>query len=276
MLRRPIIDEPMSRFAIWSNRLALFALATAALSVIVLRGDLLEIIPALATFGASLVLAVLAILCSFAAAVVIWREGLSGIGRAVAGFFIGCALLAYPAYLGYLAYRLPPIHDITTDPGRPPRFEVISRLRPRGSNDYPSANAAIQRAAYSDIMPLQVLQNTTTVYEAALVVVKKRKWNVIDARPPMPARREATIEAVARTMIMGFRDDVVIRVSPLGTGAQVDVRSASRYGFPDFGGNAARVRALLDDIDDAASSEPKPEPERRPASAPQQRQPTKR
>ena len=95
----------MSRFAVWSNRLALFALATAALSVIVLRGDLLEIVPAMATFGASLVLAVLAILCSFAAAVVIWREGLSGIGRAVSGVLIGCALLAYPAYLGYLAYE---------------------------------------------------------------------------------------------------------------------------------------------------------------------------
>ena len=131
----------MSRFAVWSNRLALFALATAALSVIVLRGDLLEIVPAMATFGASLVLAALAILCSFAAAVVIWREGLSGIGRAVSGFLIGCALLAYPAYLGYLAYRLPPIRDVTTDPGRPPRFDVISRLRPRGSNDYPNAES---------------------------------------------------------------------------------------------------------------------------------------
>jgi uncharacterized protein (DUF1499 family) len=263
----------VSRFAIWSNRLALFALATAILSVIVLRADLLEIVPAMATFGASLVLAGLAILCAFGAAIVIWRDGLSGIGRAVSGFFIACALLAYPAYLGYLAYKLAPIHDITTDPGRPPRFDVLSRLRPRGSNDYPSANAGIQRTAYPDIMPLQVLQNTNTTYDAALAVVKKRKWTVIDGRPPTPARRDGSIEAVARTMIMGFRDDVVIRISPLGTGAQVDVRSASRYGFPDFGGNAARVRSLLDDIDDAASSETKPEPERRPQP---QRQPTKR
>ena len=275
MLRRPIIEEPMSRLAIWSNRLALFALATAALSVIVLRGDLLEIVPAMATFGASLVLAVLAILCSCAAAIVIWREGLSGIGRAVSGFFIGCALLAYPGYLGYLAYRLPPIHDITTEPGRPPRFDVISRLRPRGSNDYPNANAGLQRASYPDIIPLQLIQNTNTAYDAALAVVKKHKWTVLDARAPTPARREGAIEAVARSIIMGFRDDVVIRVTPLGTGAQVDIRSASRYAFYDFGSNAARVRALLEEIDDAAGSEPRPEPERRPASAPQ-RQPVKR
>jgi uncharacterized protein (DUF1499 family) len=272
MLRRPNIEEPVSRLAAWSNRLALFALALTILSVIVVRTDLLEIVPALATFGAALVLAALAILFAFGAAVVIWRQGLSGIGRAVAGFFIGCLILAYPGYLTALAYRLPAIHDVTTDPARPPRFDVISRLRPRGSNDYPSGNAAIQRNAYADIIPLQVLANPAAAYNAALAVVKKRKWYVVDARPPGPGRREGTIEAVARTMIMGFREDVVIRVSPLGTGAQVDVRSASRYGFPDFGSNANRVRALLEDIDDAASAEPKPEPEKKPAP----RQPAKR
>src|SRR4051812_2588558 len=99
----------MSRLASWSSRLAWFALALAALSVVVLRSDLLEIVPALATFGAALVLAGLAILCSFGAAVVIWRQGYSGIGRAVTGLFLSVALLAYPGYLGYLAYKLPPL-----------------------------------------------------------------------------------------------------------------------------------------------------------------------
>ncbi len=266
MLRRPNIEEPVSRLAAWSNRLALFALAIAVLSVIVVRTDLLEIVPAMATFGAALALAALAILFALGAAVVIWRQGLGGIGRTVAGFFVGCLILAYPAYLAVLAYRLPAIRDVTTDPVRPPRFDVISRLRPRGSNDYPSGNAALQRSAYADIIPLQVLANPNRAYEAALAVVKKRKWYVVDARPPGPGRREGTIEAIARTLIMGFREDVVIRVSPLGTGAQIDVRSASRYGFYDFGSNAARVRALLEDIDDAVSTEARPEPEKKPAS----------
>ena len=70
--------------------------------------------------------------------------------------------------------------------------------------------------------------------------------------PPTPARRDGVIEAVARTPIMGFRDDVVIRVRRDGDGARVDVRSASRYGRHDFGTNAARIRSLLEDIDDAA------------------------
>ena len=89
-------------------------------------------------------------------------------------------------------------------------------------------------------------------YRAALGVALKRKWQLIDAHPPGGVRREGVIELVARTPIMGFRDDVVIRVAPSEDGARIDVRSASRYGTHDFGANAARIRSLLEDIDDAA------------------------
>jgi hypothetical protein len=201
VLRRPNIEDPVSRLAAWSGRLGGFALVAVLLSVLVVRGDLLEIVPALAMFGAALALAGLAILLSLGAAVVIWRQGLSGIGRAVTGFFLGLALLAYPAYLGLRAYKRPPIQDISTDTARPPRFDVIARLRPRGSNDYRQSNAAVQRAAYPDIAPLQVLQPPGPAYDAALAVVRKHKWVVVDARPPA-ARREGSIEAVARTLNM--------------------------------------------------------------------------
>src|SRR5262249_49173071 len=77
-------------------------------------------------------------------------------------------------------------------------------------------------------------------------------------------RRDGYIEAVARTLIMGFRDDVAIRVRAVGQGARIDIRSASRYGRHDFGTNAARVKALLDDIDEVASAE-KPDKSEKPA-----------
>jgi hypothetical protein len=277
MLRRPNIEEPVSRLAAWSGRLALFALVAVLISVIVVRGDLLEIRPALAMFAAALALAALAMLLALCAAVVIWRQGLSGIGRATLGFFLGAILLAYPGYLALRAYKLPAIHDISTDTAKPPRFDVIARLRPRGSNEYQQSNAAIQHNAYPDIAPLQVLQPPGPAYEAALAVIKKHKWPVVDARAPQ-GRREGSIEAVARTLIMGVREDVVIRVAPFGTGAQIDIRSASRLPWHDSGGNASRVRQLLDEIDDATSGEVKvaPEPERKPAPRPPGRQPAKR
>ncbi len=282
MARRPTFgDEPTSRLAAWSRRFALFALAVAVLSVIVLRSGLLEIVPALATFGAALVFAGLAILFALAAFIVIWRQGLAGLGYAILGLFLGLALLAYPGYLGYRATVLPAITDITTDPSNPPRYDVLVRLRPRGRSDYPGqATAALQRQAYADIVPLQLGVPAKIAYDAALAVATKRKWLLVDTKAPGPGRPGGTIEAVARTPIMGFRDDVVIRISPQGgDGARVDVRSASRYGSHDFGANASRVRALLEDIDDAAGNvkEPKPEPDDKKAKKPaEKKQPEKK
>jgi uncharacterized protein (DUF1499 family) len=267
MLRRPSFgDEPVSRLATWSGRLALFALAVAVLSVIILRSGLLEIVPALATFAAALIFAGLAVLLALASFVVIWRQGLAGLGYALLALFLGLLLLAYPSYLGYRASKLPAIFDITTDPANPPRFDVLARLRPRGRSNYPgAATAEQQRAAYPDIVPLQLAVPPKLAYDVALALTSKRKWLLVDTRPPAAGRREGVIEAVARTPIMGFRDDVVIRVSPVGQGSRVDVRSASRYGLHDFGTNASRVRALLEDIDDGVSSasESRPEPEKK-------------
>jgi len=166
--------------------------------------------------------------------------------------FIGSALLAYPGYLAIQAYRLPPITDVVTDPDDPPRFETIARLRPRDANPvaYPGrAVAEKQRAAYPDVEPLVVTSTPLQAYETALAVMNKRKWNVVDYRPPQ-GRREGRIEAVSRTPIMGFREDVVVRVRADGEGARVDMRSASRYGPHDLGGNASRITRLLDEIDE--------------------------
>jgi hypothetical protein len=47
---------------------------------------------------------------------------------------------------------------------------------------------------------------------------------------------------------MGFTDDVVVQVKGDDTRAQIDVRSVSRYGMHDLGANAARIRALFEEI----------------------------
>jgi uncharacterized protein (DUF1499 family) len=192
---------------------------------------------------------------------------------------LGLGLLAYPAYLGLRASKLPAINDITTDFGNPPRFDVLSRLRPRDRIDYPARFAELQRKAYPDVVPLQLDLPVRTAFDTALKVVNKNKWVVVDARPPAAAR-PGVIEAVARTTIMGFRDDVVLRVTAVaGAGSRVDVRSASRFGLHDFGTNARRVAALLADIDDAAGNLPdsaRSDEPPAPKPAPQRRQPAKR
>jgi uncharacterized protein (DUF1499 family) len=176
-------------------------------------------------------------------------------------------LLGYPGYLAYKGYRLPAIKDITTDPIDPPRFEVVARLRPPNSSLYPGlATAKLQKEAWPDIEPLVVNVTPKAAFDGAVAVIAKRKWRIVDSRPPLP-NREGHIEAIARTPIMGFRDDVVVRVRPAREGAKIDIRSASRYGTTDFGANATRVLALLDDIDDAATPEKPDRQERQSKSA---------
>ena len=282
MVRRRLSDEPVSRLAIWARRLAVFAFVASVLSIIIVRSGLLEIVPALATFGGALVLAVLAIVLAFAAFVVIWRDGLDGLGMAVGALCIGLALLAYPVYLGIKAYRLPAIYDITTDPIDPPKFEAVARIRPReGTNAVTYAGlytAEQQRTAYPDIEPMLVSVSPQIAYEAVTAVINRRKWRPITDRPPLAGRRDGFIEMVVRTPIMGFRDDVLVRIRPNAQGARIDFRSASRYGRHDLGTNAARVRGLIEDVDDAIdelTTEKKPVPTTK-AQAPAKGAPAKR
>jgi uncharacterized protein (DUF1499 family) len=264
MARRHIHSESTSRLAIWARRIAGFAFLASILAIIIVRSGLLEIWPALATFAGALGMAVIALLVAFAAFVVIWMEGLAGMGAALTAMAVSLALLAYPAYLGMKAARLPWIYDITTDPIDPPRYDALSRLRPRDANPiaYSGLYAAEQqRKAYPDVGPLATNATPQAAYDAALAVVNKRKWRVVDARAPQVGRREGHIEAVARTPIMGFRDDVSIRVRAEPDGARIDARSSSRYGSFDFGTNASRVRGLMNEIEDAIRAQ---RPERPP------------
>ena len=269
MGRRYIHEEPTSRLAIWARRTAVFAFVASFLAVIIVRSGLLEIKPAIATFAGALAIAGIALLLALAALVVIWMEGLAGMGAALAAMGISLALLAYPAYLGIRAYKLPLIYDITTDPLDPPRYEALARVRPRDANPVAYAGlyaAEQQRRSYPDIGPLTVNASPQATYDAAYTVITKRKWRIVDARAPQAARREGRIEAVARTPIMGFRDDVIVRVRADADGTRIDIRSSSRYGSFDFGANAARMRSLMNEIDDTIATQkatarpPKPPP----------------
>src|SRR6185436_15603287 len=211
------------------------------------------------------------ILVGLAAFAAIWQNGSRGMSRILLALVIDAVILAYPAYLGLQYRKLPPIHDITTDPIDPPRFEALARLR-AGDGTNPAVYAGLysaeqQRLAYPDIETVELEVPAQRAYEITLALINKRKWRVVDERPPQP-RREGHIEAIAQTLIMGFREDVAIRIKPDGEGSRVDIRSSSRYFESDLGSNAARVTKLIDDInsavDNAKPAVKKPQPPPKP------------
>ena len=255
----PYQTEPVSSLATWARRLAVFAAVAAVVSILIVRFGFLEVRPALATFFGALACAGLSILVGLAAFVAIWQNGSRGMSRILLALLIDALVLAYPAYLGLQYRKLPPIHDITTDPIDPPRFDALARLRTGdGTNTAVYAglySAEQQRRVYPDIETVELDVPVTRAYEVTMQLIAKRKWLVIDERPPQLPRRIGHIEAVARTPIMGFREDVSIRVTPDGEDSRVDIRSSSRYFESDLGSNAARVTKFIDELNTAADAD---------------------
>ncbi len=162
---------------------------------------------------------------------------------------VATGLLSAIAVVVPLAYILPalgapPIHDITTDPDDPPRFEAVVPLRAGAPNplEYGGPQlAATQRAAYPDVLPLAAAASPTTVLAAARSVAMELGWEIVAVD-----QAQGLLEATATTFWFGFKDDVAVRVRPSeGGGALVDVRSISRVGVGDLGANANRIRAFL-------------------------------
>jgi uncharacterized protein (DUF1499 family) len=255
----PYQSEPVSSLASWARNLAVFAVVAVVVSIIIVRFGFLEMKPALATFFGGLAIAALSILFGLAGFAAIWQNGSRGMARILLAFLIAGMILAYPAYLGLQYRKLPAIHDITTDPIDPPRFDALARLR-TGDGANPAVYAGLysaeqQRQFYPDIEPIELEIPVDRAYAIALQLVNKRKWLVIDERAPQPPRRIGRIEAVARSPIMGFREDISIRVVPDGDDSRVDIRSASRFFESDLGSNAARVTKFIDDLNTAADAD---------------------
>jgi len=173
---------------------------------------------------------------------------LPGTRRAgLAGLLVALALGLGAAFVPWNALRqaraLPPIHDITTDTGRPPEFVAILPLRAAAPNPAAYGGPEVARAqagAYPDLRTQRMDAAPADAFKRALQAARSMGWEIVAADAAA-----GRIEATDTTFWFGFKDDVVIRVEADGAGSRVDVRSVSRVGVGDVGANARRVRAYL-------------------------------
>lgn len=207
-----VLSGPLTRFDVWSYRTGLtvfrysayVGIAAAVLAVVAL------LLPSVRSRGAKL---------------------------PIAALLVGLLALYPPIEFLKRARAVPPINDITTDTANPPRYMTSTRA-------YPGAEfARQQRAAYPDIVPLQLPMVPRDAYAKALAAAEAMGWEVVG--------RDAaagTIEAVDTTRWFGFKDDIAIRVSAADVGSRLDIRSKSRVGRSDLGTNAQRIRAYLQQL----------------------------
>jgi len=162
---------------------------------------------------------------------------------AAAGLVLGLAVVAVPSAVVLSARGKPPINDITTDTDSPPPFVAIlpERAGAPNSPDYGGSKVAEQqRRAYPDIQPLVLPIEAGAAFDRVSSVIGDLGWRVVAAD-----RASGRIEAVDTTIWFGFKDDIVVRITPRDGGSRIDMRSKSRVGVGDLGTNAARVRDLL-------------------------------
>ncbi|PNG24979.1 DUF1499 domain-containing protein [Methylocella silvestris] len=243
-MRRLILEEPFSRSALLSRRLAAFAVAVALIGVAAARAGL-DPPAALAVLGGSIGLAAAAVVCALLAFVFIWRTGRQGAGQATAGLLLALLLVAYPAYLVAKMAHTPRLTDFSTDLADPPIFSTSrAALAARGGatpQSLPTAKRRAQAAAFPKILPILLDLEGNEAYAAVLKAVAASGWKIVEQTPPGGRMGIGHIDAIARSMILGFPSDITIRVRPLTDQTRVDIRSASRFGPFDFGVNQRNI-----------------------------------
>lgn len=253
-MRSPVVlVKPVSGAALWCRRLAIFALAVALVGVAITRFQVVDPPAGLAVLSSAIAIDCIVLLLAGAACVSMWRTGRRGVIPTLSGVLLSLVLLALPAWLAVQALRLPVINDISTDTRDPPVFsQSRAALDARGGHVPPGAspaNAGIQRAAYPDVQPILVDLEADEAFALALKAAQMRGWVIVDRSAPGSGRSGiGHIDAVDRTMIMGFPDDITIRIKPLAGQTRIDVRSVSRYGRNDFGANAKRIGAFAREL----------------------------
>ena len=152
----------------------------------------------------------------------------------------------------------PFIHEVTTDFDDPPAIIAAANEPRKNPADYRGMDkvpndpnglvvADAQRLAFPDIAPILAEADLATSTAVAKDVVKAMGMEIIADGPADDSSGGGwRIEAVATSTWFGFKDDFIVRLTPMDDGrTKVDLRSKSRVGGSDLGANAARVREFM-------------------------------
>lgn len=242
----------MSPGAVWSRRLGVFSIVLLATIVLAHRYRLVTTPDLAPLLGTTLAVALAGLAAGLVAHRRYWYFGDRGGPDILLGVFWSLVTIA-PFLVGawwYLAY--PKLADISTDLENPPSLAEAARLRTPDMNAIgdPTPESIIEQAeAYPLVEGHRYELPMDRVLAAVEDIVARRGWPVTATRDSVGVAFETTIEAVAHSLVWGLPADVAVRVTDMGGAAFVDMRSASRYGAHDLGGNAARIVGFLTELD---------------------------
>lgn len=244
--------EPARQSPRWPVWLGNFVLGGALLAVIIglgaltlARYDLIDKLTGFITFMSMMI-----------PAGVVAALGLIGVILArvkhVSGLKSGLGLVTALVLLGAMYFAVirpagaaPALHDITTNVDSPPQFATLP-LREDNLIPFNSLEEwrAAHRQGYPDLQPVLINKNASQVLADARALAESKGWTIANVD-----QQNLQLEATAYAGYLRFRDDVIVKVSPVVDGSsRVDMRSVSRVGLSDLGYNAARIREFLGEL----------------------------
>jgi hypothetical protein len=232
-----------SKWAVWSRRIGALALPLAAIAVLLHREHVITSENFIIIEEVALALAALAVFAALVAFTRLWFTGDRGWGRATIAIVFGALALGPAAYFGYLYVKQPNAPDVTTDFTDPPPLVSFVESRFTSPEQRTKVEANFPNAR-SRNYPLTAPQ----MFDTIAALVDDRGWDVRAQREPQSEVDTGQLNAVVTTLL-GFRQEVAIRIAGGTDGTTISMRSASLSSFPDLGENGARVEAFLLDLD---------------------------
>tara|TARA_R100001129_G_scaffold165118_1_gene131603 strand:- start:27550 stop:28512 length:963 start_codon:yes stop_codon:yes gene_type:complete len=282
-------ERPVSIAAIWSRRLGLFALVLALTAFVLQRFEIVTLANAIAVILLAAVIDVFAVALAVIGFTMLWLIGARGGRASFWGMMMAIMVLTPVGIGAARYVMLPAIHDISTDSIAPPEWldepPVEASWLPRSAT-VSAQERGEQFAAYPQLTGRRYGGAIDRVLEAITALTQERKWRLVDTEGadflipdqeppgteqkaeegegavPIPVPRPETGEGVTavsspivrlqfthRSLILGLRQDIMIRLVEEEETTFVDIRAATRTGQHDLGLDARLVQNFLHDLD---------------------------
>ncbi len=232
-----------SKWAIWARRFASLAVPLAVIPVFLHRERLITSTDFNIIEIVAMTVAGIGLFLSLGAFARLWVTGDQGWGKAAVGFVLSVLCLAPLGLMLLLSLQYPAAGDVTTDPAQPPGLVSQIPVRTIGPDDRTALAAAFPNAR-NRTYPIEAAQ----MYALVDALVAARGWEPRARREPQTPLAEGQINAVATTLL-GWRDEVAIRIQGDPQGSIVAMRSASLSPGPDLGENGRRIEEFLAALD---------------------------
>ncbi|MGB8816321.1 MAG: DUF1499 domain-containing protein [Rhizobiaceae bacterium] len=249
MMRRQYVRQP-SRAADWSLPPAVFAPVLAAVATIAHRTASLSDSNYILVLSVSFLLALAGACLALLGLRSLWMRAAIGGRRSAVSLFASLPVLIPAAFAFWQFSATAPLSDISTDTVDPPHFsQSVESDAASNANEPPRLNAELQKQFYPAATGRRYQLSADSIHAQVVALIEENGWRVRQLPPFAPGAGEWTIEAEVTTPVMGFRDEVIVRLTDEGESTFVDMRSASLFGSRDLGANARRIQAFMSSLD---------------------------